>query len=1109
MEGTNICPPLIAPTARCCRSFGVLGHIYTMILRTLAAFILVSLLTGGALAQPGWHAVQTPFAYADFDLASDSTITIFSGNCTALTTNAKRTWTQFCTAPVINAFAPPNGIRYNSIKVLSDHDLTLFGTSGRDALHGIYDGLLIHSSDTGRTWGNESSASSYTLRFVLPDHNLGQWYYAYWEVNEAGGFNRFIDGLTGKMVWQPTNGRNASSIELKDSVGMCTGLPGKNYIYVTRNGGANWTLLPNALPQPAGGNPRIHLGLNNIWYASDFNVLLSSKDTGAHWDTSAVFLGDISDFKFYDSTGYLVVSGQDYIERSDNGGKSWFAQSCVTSGAPVQLVAPTGRRTAYAWAIGTSEFMRLDDGGPAAGPVLSMRRKLSMGVLPTDIVDSQQVLIRNVGSGNLVITGYTSDHPNATISPAQFSVAAGDSIRISVKYRTHNGAGDTVRFSLVTNSSPADQQFTLTAAASLPVLVYSTDTLDFGATLISETQIKKLTVRNIGSATAIFYLATTASNVFQPHSMDTLPPGRSMLISTGYAPRSIGESNGRLIIRSNALASDTIWLQGDGVSSRSGTLKEGWVRSYSNDSTRSGVATNVTIDESGNALVVGSLSQDSGSKQVAIVRYSDAGSQLDEHVLVTDRAIATDLIHLAHHYGHEYAISYLAPAGEQADAHLLGLDTALNVRWRDTIAHTFRGVWPGYNFGGLPVLLSLNARGDCAFECSGFGAFFSNFNDGGTEEQIILHVLDSVGVKKFEEHIIGPSRSNVYASGSYWIGADFANDLVPTNGGFVTAMTIDTGSGWLSTRELPRNKFSTGIQVFDGGGVRLDERYHDRVGEGRLAYYNGVLVEASGSLTRPFKLQAFDDSLNLLWQTSLARADALDSVYSVTIDSSDGSIHVLGTSHSEVAGEDVEVLRFSVAGLPIWSRTFDGLGSGDDIPIKLIADHAGDVILVRSKDTSGDDFVVLKYNSTGDLVSRLRFDDPGHSEDSPKDITLGPKGSLYVVGSTSDSSQINRFTTIKFTDTTAASISPSTTPPQLSARLSQNPWQNATSLVIDKSQNESVHIQVFDVLGRTVMERSTASNLVSLNNSAMSDGLYSIVITNERGARVILKSIKD
>ncbi len=236
------------------------------------------------MAQTGWHSIKTPFAYADFDLASDSTIAIFADNCTAISSDGGRVWSQFCTAPVTNALAPPNGIIYNSIKVLSDRDLILFGTSGRDALHGIYDGFLIHSPDTGRTWGNEASASSYSLQFALPDHNLGQWYYAYRELNEGGGFNRFIDGLNGKVVWQPTNGRNASSIELKDSVGMCSGILGKTYIYVTKNSGANWTLLSNALPQPASANPRVHLGSNNIWYASDFNVLLSSKDTGAHWD---------------------------------------------------------------------------------------------------------------------------------------------------------------------------------------------------------------------------------------------------------------------------------------------------------------------------------------------------------------------------------------------------------------------------------------------------------------------------------------------------------------------------------------------------------------------------------------------------------------------------------------------------------------------------------------------------------------------------------------------------------------------------------------------------------------------------------------------------------
>ncbi len=295
--------------------------------------------------------------------------------------------------------------------------------------------------------------------------------------------------------------------------------------------------------------------------------------------------------------------------------------------------------------------MRLDDSGPAPGRVLNIARHISLGVIPPDVVDSQQVLIRNVGSGNLVITGYSADHPNATISPAKFSIAADDTIRISVKYRTHNGAGDTVRFTLATNSSPASQQFILTASASLPVLTYSNDTIDFGTTLIGETQLKKIIVRNIGSATASFALPSTSSSDFHPYPLDTLSAGRSMFLVAGYSPRSTGLSHGHMIVRSNSLAIDTIVLLGSGVAGRSGGLRQSWSRIYSNDSTHSGIATNVTIDEHDNALVVGSLSQDSGSKQIAIVRYTNAGAELDEHVLVSDRTLAPDLIHLAHRDG--------------------------------------------------------------------------------------------------------------------------------------------------------------------------------------------------------------------------------------------------------------------------------------------------------------------------------------------------------------------------------------------------------------------------------------------------------------------------
>ncbi|MEO8665379.1 MAG: hypothetical protein ABI462_07770, partial [Ignavibacteria bacterium] len=53
-----------------------------------------------------------------------------------------------------------------------------------------------------------------------------------------------------------------------------------------------------------------------------------------------------------------------------------------------------------------------------------------------------------------------------------------------------------------------------------------------------------------------------------------------------------------------------------------------------------------------------------------------------------------------------------------------------------------------------------------------------------------------------------------------------------------------------------------------------------------------------------------------------------------------------------------------------WVATYSGVGAGDNVPKKSLIDKAGNIIVAgRSENSSfNDDFITLKYNSSGNLL---------------------------------------------------------------------------------------------------------------------------------------------
>jgi Secretion system C-terminal sorting domain/Beta-propeller repeat len=83
-----------------------------------------------------------------------------------------------------------------------------------------------------------------------------------------------------------------------------------------------------------------------------------------------------------------------------------------------------------------------------------------------------------------------------------------------------------------------------------------------------------------------------------------------------------------------------------------------------------------------------------------------------------------------------------------------------------------------------------------------------------------------------------------------------------------------------------------------------------------------------------------------------------------------------------------------------WVATYNGVGAGSNAPKKCLTDKYGNIYVAgRSENSSfDDDFITLKYNSSGNLLWERRYNGLGNGDDAIAAAALDDSGNIYVTG---------------------------------------------------------------------------------------------------------------
>jgi uncharacterized delta-60 repeat protein len=140
-----------------------------------------------------------------------------------------------------------------------------------------------------------------------------------------------------------------------------------------------------------------------------------------------------------------------------------------------------------------------------------------------------------------------------------------------------------------------------------------------------------------------------------------------------------------------------------------------------------------------------------------------------------------------------------------------------------------------------------------------------------------------------------------------------------------------------------------------------------------------------------------------------------DTANAVAVDSSNNVI-ITGTSSASASGQDYATIKYSSAGVPLWTNRYNGPGNSSDAATAVTVDHSNNVIVTGGSTGSGgnNDYATIKYSSDGVPLWTNRYNGPGNSSEYPNAVVVDGSNSVIVTGYSTGSGSGYDYATIKY-----------------------------------------------------------------------------------------------
>ncbi len=135
---------------------------------------------------------------------------------------------------------------------------------------------------------------------------------------------------------------------------------------------------------------------------------------------------------------------------------------------------------------------------------------------------------------------------------------------------------------------------------------------------------------------------------------------------------------------------------------------------------------------------------------------------------------------------------------------------------------------------------------------------------------------------------------------------------------------------------------------------------------------------------------------------------------SMAIDAS-GNVYVTGCSPNG-ANNDYLTVKYDSSGTVLWQARYNGTGNGEDAAKALALDSSGNVYVTGQSvgSTGGYNYATVKYNSSGTQQWAEIYNGAGNSHDLARGLVVDGSGNVYVTGQSVGSTGGYNYATVKY-----------------------------------------------------------------------------------------------
>jgi uncharacterized delta-60 repeat protein len=277
---------------------------------------------------------------------------------------------------------------------------------------------------------------------------------------------------------------------------------------------------------------------------------------------------------------------------------------------------------------------------------------------------------------------------------------------------------------------------------------------------------------------------------------------------------------------------------------------------------------------------------------------------------------------------------------------------------------------------------------------------------GGTSYDYVTIKYNSEGMIQWLQRYNGPGN-----------GADFANSIAVDASGnvYITGGSVGSGSG----SDVVTIKYNTlgvqqWLQRYNGTENAFDDASSITVDASGNVYVAGSSM-GSGTSYDYVTIKYNSSGVQQWMQRYDGTGSSFDAAFSIAVDGS-GNVSVAGYSTGVGTGYDCVTIQYNSSGVQQWLQRYNGPGNSTDVVNSIAVDGSGNVYITGFSGGSGtaNDYVTIKYNSSGVQQWLQTYNGTGNSFDNAKSLTIDGSGNVYITGYSTGSSSGEDYTTIKY-----------------------------------------------------------------------------------------------